>query len=87
MSKEEMTEKINRMAAEIKENLAKLPGISFVNSGSVYYLGDTPASATENPDQARIMFGVGKDGRKTTWGAIMEVVNKTYAPLYKFVNF
>lgn len=87
MNKEEMTAKINRMAEEIKENLAKLPGVSLINSGSVYYLGDTPQSAKEDPDQARMMFAVEKIGRGSTWRNVMDTVNKTYAPHYKFVNF
>lgn len=82
MSKDEMTAKMNSMVKEVNTNLGMLSGVYAEHSNIVYY-GD----AIGKPDQARVLFGVRKEGRKTTWNDIMEAVNKVYAPSYKFQNF
>lgn len=86
MTKAEMTELLNRRVKEINIRLAALPGVHAEHSGTVY-LGDTKELAAENPDQARVMYSVRKDTRKTTWDDVMGEVNKVYAPKYNFVKF
>lgn len=86
MTKAGMTELLNRRINEIDFRLASLPGVYAAHSG-VVYLGETRELAAEKPDQARVMFSVRKDTRKTTWDDVMGEVNKVYAPKYNFVKF
>lgn len=86
MNKAEMTAKITEMVKDVNINLGKLDGVHAQHSDVVYY-GDTKELAKTNPDQARVLFAVRKEGRKTTWADIMEAVNEIYAPHYKFQPF
>lgn len=86
MNKAEMTAKITEMVKNVNINLSKLDGVHVQHSNVVYY-GDTKELAKTNPDQARVLFTVQKEGRKTTWTDVMEAVNEIYAPHYKFQSF